>query len=152
MSTTSADRQRFQSSELSRSSAAVFAAAERGPVEVTRRDGESLVLMSATEAKAREQLFEIAAQMIAIATDEHGTLEERMADHFPWMYALGPADRVTCARDLVRAARAAFTTRHAHLAVAELSAWRSTASALAAGLGNGEIEWLEDEPEPVERP
>lgn len=152
MATTTADPQRFQSSDLSRSPAAVFAAAERGPVEVTRRDGESLMLMSATEARSREQLFEIAAQMIAVATDEDGTLEERMADHFPWMYALGPADRATCARDLVRAARAAFTTHQAHLAVAEMAAWRSTANALAAGLRNVEIEWLEDEPEPVERP
>lgn len=152
MATTFADRQRFQSSELSRSSAAVFAAAEQAPVEVTRRDGESLVLMSAAEARAREKLFEIAAQMIAVATDEEGALDERMADHFPWMYALNAADRVSCARDLVRAARAAFTTRQAHLAVAEMAAWRSTASAVAAGLRNDPVEWLEDAAEPVERP
>lgn len=152
MATTLADRQRFQSSELSRNSAAVFAAAERGPVEVTRRDGESLVLMSATESRAREKLFEIASQMVAVATDEQGTLVDRMADRFPWMYALNTTDRDTCARDLVRAARAAFTTRQAHLAVAEVSAWRSTAEAVAAGLRNGPLEWLEDEAAPVERP
>lgn len=151
MGTTFADPQRFQSSELSRSSAAVFAAAERAPVEVTRRNGESLVLMSSTEARAREKLFEMAAQMLAVATDEEGTLDERMADHFPWMYALGEADRVSCAHDLVRTARAAFTTGQAHLAVAEMAAWRSTASALAAGLRNDPVEWLEDV-EPVERP
>lgn len=152
MATTLTERQRFQSSELSRGSATVFAAAERAPVEVTRRDGESLVLMSATEAAAREKLFEIAAQMVAIATDEGGALEDRMADHFPWMYALNAQDRAACARDLVRAARAAFTTHEAHLATAEIAAWRSTAAALASGLRNVEVEWLEDKPVAVERP
>jgi hypothetical protein len=151
MSTVHASRRVFQSSELSRHSGPVFAAAEDHPVQVTRRDGEALVLMSEREADAREQLLQLAAQLIAAAIDDHGTLADRMAERFPWMLALSPADQATCAADLLRASRASFATNQAHLAVAEITAWRETATAIAAGLGNAPGEWLDDQ-ETVERP
>ncbi|HRN28894.1 MAG TPA: prevent-host-death protein [Terrimesophilobacter sp.] len=141
----------FQSSELSRNSASVFAAAEEHPITVTRRDGETLVLMSEREASARDRLYEFAAQIIAATTDDRGSLAERMADRFPWMLALSSEDRETAAADLVRAARASFATKQAHLAFAELSAWRETAEALAAGLMGGAVDWFDAEVT-VERP
>ena len=141
----------FQSSELSRNATKVFAAAEERPVDVTRRDGEDLVLMSKREADSREQLMQFAAQLIAVATDERGSLADRMADRFPWMLALSAADRKTCARDLLDSARASFATGEAHLAVAEMIAWQETATAIAAGLHAAPVEWI-DEDEKVERP
>lgn len=144
-------RTEFMSSELSRNSSEVFAAAEIGPVRVTRRDAETLVLMNEHEALARKELFEFAAQLIAITTDDRGTLAERMAEHFPWMFALTVTDRNQCARDLVDAARASFATEQPHLAAAELQSWRQTAEALAAGLRSEPVEWLEHD-EPVTRP
>lgn len=144
-------RTEFKSSELSRNSGEVFAAAERGPVMVTRRDAEPLVLMNEREADARRQLFEFAAQLIAITADDRGTLAERMADHFPWMFALSEADRKQCAKDLVDAARASFATEQPHLVVAELNSWRETAEAFAAGLRNDPVEWL-DTDDAVARP
>lgn len=141
----------FRSSELSRNSTKVFAAAEDHPVDVTRRDGEDLVLMSKREADAREQLMQFAAQLIAVATDDRGSLADRMADRFPWMLALSADDRATCARELLNAARASFSTGQAHLAVAEFVAWEETASAVAAGLHAAPVEWL-DEDAKVARP
>ncbi len=142
---------RFRSSELSRNAPAVFAAAEEHPVAVTRRDGEDLLLMSQCEADAREQLMQFAAQLIAVVTDDRGSLADRMADRFPWMLALSPADRVTCARDLLDSARASFATGEAQLAAAEMIAWQETATAIAAGLHASPVDWLVDGPE-VERP
>lgn len=136
--------EQFQSSELSRNAPKVFSAAEERPVLVTRRDGESLVLMTEREADARNVLLELAAQLIAITTDDRGSLEERMAAHFPWMLALSSDEQRTCSHDLVRAARASFATEQAHLVVAELTSWRETALALAEGLGNDPVEWLEN--------
>lgn len=141
----------FPSSDLSRHAPRVFAAAEENPVDVTRRDGEDMVLMTRREADSREQLLQIAAQLIAVATDDRGTLAERMADRFPWMLALGEKDRSTCAKDLLEAARASFATGQSHRAIAEMTAWRETAVALASGLGAAPVEWL-DEPAAVERP
>jgi dsDNA-binding SOS-regulon protein len=141
----------FQSSELSRHSTRVFAAAEDRPVEVTRRDGEDLVLMSKREASARDGLLELAATLIGVATDTRGSLADRMSSALPWMLALSPADRVTCANELLDAARASFSTGQAHLAVAEMTSWRETATAIAAGLGTESVEWL-DAATPVERP
>ena len=132
----------FQSSELSRHSARVFAAAEERPVSVTRRDAESLVLMSQRESEARDRLLELAAQIIAATTDDRGTLADRMAERFPWMLALSPDDRATCAADLVRASRASFATGQAFLAIAEMEAWRATAEAIAAGIDSTATEWL----------
>lgn len=142
---------RFHSSELSRNSAKVFAAAEDAPVVVTRRDAEPLVLMTEREAAAREQLFGLAAQLIAVATDTEGTLADRMADHLPWMLALTPEDRQQCADDLLRAARASFSTGQAQLAIAEVTSWRETAAAVSAGLGSEAVDWL-DTDVPVARP
>lgn len=144
-------RRSFQSSELSRQPAPVFEAAEQAPVEVTRRDGEALVLMTRAEADARDSLLDFAAQLIAATLGDEGTLADRLADRFDWMLALPPADRQQCAGDLVQAARASFATGEAHLAAAEMTSWRSTARALAAGLGPVDVTWLEI-PIQVERP
>ncbi len=64
----------FKSSELSRASADVFAAAVDHPVQVTRRDGESLVLMSESADKARDALLDLAAHLVAVSTTAEGTL------------------------------------------------------------------------------
>lgn len=141
----------FKSSELSRASADVFAAAVDHPVQVTRRDGESLVLMSESADKARDALLELAAQLVVVSTSTDGTLAGRMSDRFPWMLALSPVDQEACATAVLAAARASFATHQPHLAIAELTSWRETATAIAAGLGKEPVEWLE-EAEAVERP
>jgi hypothetical protein len=146
MSTPASSRTTFQSSELSRASAEVFAAAADHPIRVTRRDGESLVLMSESADQARASLLELAAQLVAVSTSTEGTLVSRMSDRFPWMLALSPADRESCASDVLAAARASFATNtnEPHLAMAELTAWRETATAVAAGLGREPVVWLDD--------
>lgn len=106
--------------------------------------------MSQREADARTELLKLAAELVTV-TLEDGPLEVRMANRFPWMLALSPEERATCARALVDASRASFSTGQPHLALAELTSWRETATAIAAGLGVQPVEWL-DEDEPVERP
>lgn len=140
-----------RSSDLNKHSAEVFAEAEDHPVTVTRRDGESLVLMSQREADGRTRLLEFAAQLITVALDDRGSLAERMANAFPWMLALSRADRESCARELVDAARASFSTGQPYLVMVEFASWKETAAAVAAGLDNSDLEWL-DEPVEVERP
>jgi PHD/YefM family antitoxin component YafN of YafNO toxin-antitoxin module len=140
-----------RSSDLSKHPAKIFAEAEEHPVQVTRRDGETLVLMSQREVDARAQLLQLAADLITVTLDDEGTLATRMVQKFEWMRALSTADQEACARDLVDAARASFATGQAHLALAELTSWRETAAAVAAGLTGLPVEWLED-PAPAERP
>ncbi|MFC8304837.1 prevent-host-death protein [Specibacter sp. NPDC057265] len=151
MSTITPSRKIFQSSELSRSSADVFAAAADHPVRVTRRDGEALVLMSESADQARASLLDLAAQLVAVSTSSNGSLTSRMSDRFPWMLALSQANQELCANDILTAARASFATNQPHLAIAELTSWRETATAIAAGLGQKPVDWLDDS-ETVERP
>ncbi|PFG33362.1 hypothetical protein ATL42_1235 [Sanguibacter antarcticus] len=103
------------------------------------------------EADERARLLNFAAQLITVPLDDSGTLAERMSKTFPWMLALSPADRESCARDLVEAARASSSTDQRHLAIEELTSWKETATAVAAGLGRSDLEWLDDA-ERVERP
>ncbi|MFN6549544.1 prevent-host-death protein [Mycolicibacterium septicum] len=143
-----------RSSDLSKHSAEVFAEAEDHPVTVTRRDGEDLVLMSQREADSRNRMLQFAAQLIGAAVSDDGPLADRMSRAFPWMLALSPADRATCAQDLVDAARASFSTDQPHRVLAELTSWRETATAIAAGLGQADLDWLDDDDDDtvVERP
>lgn len=64
-------------------------------------------------------------------------------------------DETLVSRDrqwLIEAIRAAsFAINQAHLIAAELTSWRETASALAAGMRNSPVDWLDDEI-PVARP
>lgn len=129
----------------------MFAAAEQGPATVTRRAAEPLVLMNEREAVARKQPFEFAAQLIAITTDDRGTLAGRMADCFPWMFTLSGEDRAGCARDLVFAARAYLATQQPHLVLAKLNALRDSAEAIAVGPRDEPVDWLDDS-EVVDRP
>lgn len=151
MSKPARSRTTFQSSELSRAAAEVFAAAADHPVQITRRDGESLVLMSQSADRARASLLELAAQLVAVTTSAEGTLTGRMSDRFPWMLALSPADQNACAEGVLAAARASFATNQPHLAIAELTAWRETATAIASGLGKEPVEWFRDKSESVAR-
>ena len=80
-----------------------------------------------------------------------GGLTDFMTDHYPWMLALSPADREECARDVLDAARASFSSGQPHLAVSTLTSWRETATAIAAGLGSEPVEWLTTD-SPVARP
>ncbi|BBZ00095.1 hypothetical protein [Mycolicibacterium fallax] len=99
-------------------------------------------------------MLQFAAQFIGAAVSDDRPLADRMSRAFPWMLALSPEDRATCAQDLVDAPRASFSTDQPHRVLAELTSWRETATAIAAGLGQAELEWLGDDDDDtvVERP
>lgn len=141
----------FASSELSRNSAEVFAKAESQPVTVTRRGGESLVLMTENEANAKTELLNFAAQLIAVTTDDRGTLVDRMMAHFPWIYALSEHERLQCTQELIQAARASFSTNQPHLVAMEFVSWKETAENYAAGIVPQAEDWL-DATDDLERP
>lgn len=133
-----------RSSDLSKHSAEVLAEAGDHSVTATCHDGECLVLMSQREADARTELQHIAATFITV-TLEDGPLPERMADRYPWMYALSAKEREQCARNLIDSVRASFSTQQPHLAIAQLTSWRETATAFASGLGTQPVEWLDED-------
>jgi len=143
--------QRFQSSELNRNPAAVFAAAEDSPVLVTRRDGENLVLMTSAEAEALAQLQQFAAQLLGLSDHSDEGRARAMTQILPWMLALSPADQVRCAAELITATRAALATGQPQRAIGELVSWRETALAWEEGVAVPQDDWAEVL-ELVERP
>jgi hypothetical protein len=135
-------RRVIQSSELSRHSADVFAKAEEGAIEVTRRDGEPLVLLTKREDDERELVLEIAAQLIAVSIDDRGTLVDRLAGPFPWIKLLSDRDQEQCANDIIQVARGAFSIGLPARLLTEVAAWRNTAEAVAMGVANEPLEWV----------
>lgn len=145
--------QSVQSSDLSRNPASVFAAADKGPVTITRRDGESLILTKASEVANQRLGLELAAQLVAASlAPGDQPFVERLRTPFPWLEFLAPADRDLFAQEIVDVARAcAAVSRFGRLLIT-LEAWRSTAEAIALGYTPDEqLTWI-NEPERVDDP
>ena len=143
--------EKFQSSELSRNSAKVFAVAENTAVLITRRDGEDLVLMPERDSHGRRDFYEFAALIMSALLDDRGSLVDRMIDRFPWISTFKPDGQEECVNALIDAARTAFATNSPRVAMMTLIPWRETAFAIAEGLGDEPVDWL-DEPEIVPNP
>jgi PHD/YefM family antitoxin component YafN of YafNO toxin-antitoxin module len=142
-----------QSSELSRNSAAVFQAVDHGPVTITRRDGETLVLTKESDLRHQREGLELAAHLVA-ASLAPGDLPfvDRLRGPFPWVEFFSPSDREAFAREIVDVARACAAVSRFDRLLLTLTAWHSTAQAIAAGYTHEEgLEWLEV-PEPVANP
>jgi PHD/YefM family antitoxin component YafN of YafNO toxin-antitoxin module len=145
--------QTVQSSDLSRNSASVFAAADRGPVTITRRDGEPLVLARASDVELQRRGLELAAHLVA-ASLAPGDLPfaERLRAPFPWLEFLTPEGRETFAQEIVDVARACASVSRFDRLLLTFQAWRSTADALAQGYTpDDELDWI-DEPVRVADP
>lgn len=144
--------QRVKFSDLSRDSKAVAAAADRGPVTITRRDGDELVLMRKADADADRAGLALAAQIVAVAVaDWPSSFAARLHGPFPWMHFLSDAEQEAFADELVRTARACASVAQFEPLATVIQAWMSTAQAKAAGWDRTEYVWL-DETVEVERP
>ncbi len=142
-----------QSSELSRSPASVFAAADAGPVMITRRDGEALVLTRASAVEHQRLGLQLAAQLIAASlADSTNPFLDRLRVPFPWLEFLSSADRASFAAEVIDVARACAAVWQFDRLLEVLTAWRSTAEAVAAGYTrDDDLTWI-SEPAPVTDP
>jgi hypothetical protein len=153
MSTKLQPRRIVRSSELSRNSASVFEAADAGPVEITRRDGESLVLSRASDARRQEEGVGVAASLLAALLPTHDLRTDGLEIPFPWVHFLSADDREAFALELVNVTRACAAVGRFDELILTLASWQSTARALADGLtaDPADLGWL-DEPIPVSDP
>lgn len=146
-------RRSVQSSELSRNSAAVFIAAEEGPVDITRRDGEDFVLMTARRAEQDSRALTIAFELVAASTtDGPSSLIERLRGPYPWLEFLTADERGRFVREIVDVTRACAAVRTYDRLLATFEAWHASAVAIAQGYTPDDaLEWL-DEPVRVPDP
>jgi len=143
---------RFQFSELSRNSRAVAAAADNGPVTITRRDGDELILMRKADADGeRSGLASVAQVLAALASDPTQPLNERIAAMYPWVHLLPESDQSLFGTELIDMVRACASVAQFEPLATLIHAWQTTAAAYAAGWTDTDYDWLPDEI-PVERP
>lgn len=141
------------SSDLSRHSADVFRAADKGPVEISRRDGENLVLMRRSVMESEAMALALAADVVAASLGPADVpFVARLQDRFPWMHFLSLDEREQFAAEIVVCARACAAARQFGPFVADLEAWRGTAAAKASSpTPDADLEWFDSETT-VERP
>lgn len=142
-----------QSSELSRRPASVFAAADEGPVTITRRDGEALVLTRASTVEHQRLGLQLAAQLIAASLADSSTpFVDRLRVPFPWLEFLSATDQAAFAGEVVDVARACASVSRFDRLLEVLTAWRATAESVAVGYTRDEdLTWIL-EPAPVTDP
>lgn len=143
----------FRASDLSRDSSKVFRSAEHGPVEVTRRDGESLVLTRKSEYEDHFVALAAAADLIAASlAPSDSPLEHRLRERIPWMRFLTDHDQAQFSHDIIDVARGCAAVRDFGPFLTELAEWHDTAVAVAAGYtAPTDLDWL-DEPVPAADP
>ncbi len=142
-----------QSSELSRNSASVFKAVDQGPVIITRRDGETLILTKESDLANQREGLDLAAHLVAASLAPNDVpFVDRLRGPFPWVEFFSPSDREAFAQEIVDVARACATMSRFDRLLVTVGAWHSTAQAIADGYTPDEdLEWL-DVPEPVADP
>jgi len=151
---TGAVRQTATFSELLRSPKDVVGAAEHGEVTITRRDGEDLVLTTASSVRRSRDGLEFAAGIVAAAVAARPeSFAQRLSSPFPWMTFLSEVEQEAFANEVVDLARACATVHEFEPLAIAVHAWRSTAQAYASGVhrDGSDIAWL-DEAAVVERP
>jgi PHD/YefM family antitoxin component YafN of YafNO toxin-antitoxin module len=141
------------SSDLSRNPAQVFRAAEDGPVTITRRDGESLILLRSSTVEREHEALGLAASLVA-ASLAPGSLSfaERLIVPFPWLGFLPVEQRENFASEVVEVSRACASISNFDRLFVVLAEWKATAEAIAFGYTpDAELDWL-DAAEPVSDP
>lgn len=110
---------------------------------LTRRDGESLVLMNESELSQQTWLLDFASRLVTAMSDDRGELVDRMCQQFSWMLALDNDARNECSSDLIEAARTALSTGVARPAYVRFSSWFDSASAIAEGFDKMPVDWVD---------
>lgn len=134
-----------QSSELSRHSAEVFEAADHGAVEITRRDGETLILTRKSDVDRQFTILNMAADLIAASLGaETVPFATRLQDRFPWMRFLTDTEREEFAAEIVASARACAAVRDFGAFLVDLHEWHQTAKAKAEGYtADVDLDWYD---------
>jgi len=133
-------------SEFLQYSGRLLAELDDGEIILRRRNGEDLVLMTASQ---REALRTLSRTFLGVAgSDEQGT-----ADVMPWLRLLSPTDRQVCLEELRNIAGVVLEMGRLGRLVESLAAWEATALATWDDERNRERQgFREDAPGPLERP
>jgi len=143
MPTSTLERPIVKYSELSRNSKAVAAAADRGPVEIDRRDAEPLILMLESTFNEHFAGVELAARVLGVVgrADGKPTWQD-LAVQFPWIELLPKDQRSHCLTDVLKTTQGCAALSNFQPLVVTVESWKATAEAYAMGWDQLTTEWL----------
>lgn len=143
MSATTLERPTVKYSELSRNSKAVAAAADRGPVEIDRRDAEPLILMLESTFNEHYAGVELAARVLGVVGRANGKPTwQDLAVQFPWIELLPGDQRSNCLSDILTTTQGCAALTNFQPLVVTVESWKATAEAYAMGWDALATEWL----------
>ena len=142
----------FKFSDLSRSSKTVASAADHGPVRITRRDAQDLILLRAEVYEYQDQGIALASRIMRAVLASHGDMRAALTSVFAWTSVLSPGSLVEFATEIDSLLWSSTELGAYGRLQQELHNWKSTAQAIAEGHVNpGSYTWLGDAVA-VERP
>lgn len=125
-----------QWSELQRDPKAVAALVDKGDVRVRRRDGAALLLTHEDRVATTAEGAVLAARALRsllahLPSDAMDSSADALADEFPWIDLLPPADRTQFVTDFARAFQACAEIGHWSLLAQTIREWRNTSAIYA---------------------
>lgn len=111
----------------------VVARADRGPVRITRRDADDLVLLRADTLDSDRKGAELAVRIARHALAHRGDMAAALADLFSWTAVLSDNDREMFATEMDALVWASIELGKFTKLVHEFASWEGTAETIAAG-------------------
>ena len=132
----------------------VVARADRGPVRITRRDADDLVLLRADSLDSDRRGAELAVRVARATLIHGGDMAAALDSLFPWTAVLSKNGRQRFAAEMDELVWASIQLGRFTRLLHEFASWEGTAEAIAAGYRpDDELDWYgADEMPEVPRP
>lgn len=133
--------------EFLRSPKAVIEQTRHGAVHITRRDGEDLVVLRASDLEHQEEGIGLASRLMRATLTAKGDIPAAISDVFAWTTLLSDSERSQLVRDITDHLWSAAELRRYVQLLAVVRSWRGTAEAYAAGYtraSDDDLAWLDE--------
>lgn len=128
--------------ELLRRPRDVVAKTDDGPVHITRRDADDLILMRADDLDQQERGIAAASGLLRATLRSDGDLTAAFDSLYPWFALLSPVEQKACVDDVSKQLWSAADLGSYGALLRQVTDWRTTAEGYAAGKTTpADIQW-----------
>lgn len=133
--------------ELLRHPRDVAAQTEKGPVRITRRDADDLILVRAGDLERHEEGIALASRLMRASLTQ-GSVSAALRELNSWMALLSENEQRQLTEEIESLLWSAAELGEYRRLLESFHSWRATAEAYAAGLprDDGGLTWLPDLP------
>lgn len=119
--------------ELLRRPRDVVALTDEGPVHITRRDADDLILMRADDLEQQEKGIALASSLLRATLSSDGNLTTAFDSLYPWFALLSAVEQKNCIDDVSKHLWSAADLGTYGTLLSRVTGWRTTAEGYASG-------------------